>query len=433
MMCFSRASYIILYVYVYFMLGFVKLDDSDILGISLDSCRFELHTSQVTWEEAYKVCKLRGLTLASLSAKSEVDEVKFLVDSVKNVFSSYITISSSLWIGLRMESTSRSTSEFHWGDCTTILSITKSFDQLKSFTEATGCGYVSYDSIRLTRCDNTESMGFICENPNGVDSCFSTKSTTMYALGYKSKTALASSDCATECITSSCGAIYISSGDSCTLMSYKSGLSSSLSQSQLASTYYYHRRLFHDGPIPSVSDSGLSEDDLCSLPIGSPIVTTALNDVTTTELITPTSIGEATSQPITTQPTPEVTTTEDSTTQPTQEVTTNDITTQINNGVSTTITEYSTFNFSSCVCVCVEKNETLEEKIEKIVSELKVDTSVLSSTKRRKSCAEDPRPTAKSLGMFGVAIFALLLGFIISVDIIRFLQYVNRCCKQTGR
>ena len=31
-MCFSRASYIILYVYVYFMLGFVKLDDSDILG-----------------------------------------------------------------------------------------------------------------------------------------------------------------------------------------------------------------------------------------------------------------------------------------------------------------------------------------------------------------------------------------------------------------
>ena len=39
--------------------------------------------------------------------------------------------------------------------------------------------------------------------------------------------------------------------------------------------------LFHDGPIPSVSDSGLSKDDLCSLPIGSPIVTTALNDVTT--------------------------------------------------------------------------------------------------------------------------------------------------------
>ena len=31
----------------------------------------------------------------------------------------------------------------------------------------------------------------------------------------------------------------------------------------------------------SVSGSGLSQNDLCNLPIGSPIVTTALNDVTT--------------------------------------------------------------------------------------------------------------------------------------------------------
>ena len=185
-------------------------------------------------------------------------------------------------------------------------------------------------------------------------------------------------------------------------------------------------------------------------------------EVTTTEEGTTQPTPEVTTtEDSTTQPTPEVTTTEDSTTQPTlevtttedgttfpslevpttedstiqatSEVTTDDITTQINNGVSTTITEYSTFNFSSCVCVCVEKNETLEEKIEKIVSELKVDTSVLSSTKRKKSCAEDPRPTAKSVGMLGVAIFALLLGLIVSVDIIRFLQFVNGCFKQTGR
>lgn len=127
-------------------------------------------------------------------------------------------------------------------------------------------------------------------------------------------------------------------------------------------------------------------------------------------MITPTSIDEATLQP-----TPEETTTDDVTTEPTTEVTT------------------ETFNFSSCVCVCVEKNETLEEKIEKIVSDLKVDTSELSSTKRQKSCAEDPRPTAKNVGMLGVAIIALLIGLIISVDIIRFLQYVNGRFKQTGR
>ena len=74
---------------------------------------------------------------------------------------------SSVWIGLRMESTSGGTSEFHWGDCVTTLSITDSFESLTSFPDATACGYVSEDSIRLRRCDNTESMGFICENPNG--------------------------------------------------------------------------------------------------------------------------------------------------------------------------------------------------------------------------------------------------------------------------
>ena len=183
-------------------------------------------------------------------------------------------------------------------------------------------------------------------------------------------------------------------------------------------------------------------------------------------MITPTSIDEATSQPtpeetttddVTTEPTPEVTTTEDGITQPTPEVTTTkEGTTQPTSEVTTTeegtalptpevtttedgttqpTTEVTTetFNFSSCVCVCVEKNETLEEKIEKIVSDLKVDTSELSSTKRQKSCAEDPRPTAKNVGMLGVAIIALLIGLIISVDIIRFLQYVNGRFKQTGR
>ena len=87
---------------------------------------------------------------------------------------------SSVWIGLRMESTPGGTSEFHWGDCITTLAITDRFENLTSFPEATACGYVSEDSIKLTGCDNTASMGFICENPNG-ELCYQH---TQYADGW---------------------------------------------------------------------------------------------------------------------------------------------------------------------------------------------------------------------------------------------------------
>lgn len=91
-----------------------------------------------------------------------------------------------------------------------------------------------------------------------------------------------------------------------------------------------------------------------------------------------------------------------------------------------TTAKISVYNFSSCVCVCVEKNITLEEKIEQMVSELKVDTSVLSSTIREKACAEDPRPSARNVGILGTAIFTVLFGFIISLDFIRFFQAAER-------
>lgn len=61
-----------------------------------------------------------------------------------------------------------------------------------------------------------------------------------------------------------------------------------------------------------------------------------------------------------------------------------------------------------------------------MVSELKVDTSVLSSTIREKACAEDPRPSARNVGILGIAIFTVLVGFIISLDFIRFFQTAER-------
>lgn len=79
---------------------------------------------------------------------------------------------------------------------------------------------------------------------SGMDSCFTKASTTMFSMGYESKTALTSSNCASKCLSSSddCGAIYVTAGDSCSILRYDTDLSSSMSASHLVSTHYYPRR-----------------------------------------------------------------------------------------------------------------------------------------------------------------------------------------------
>lgn len=77
---------------------------------------------------------------------------------------------------------------------------------------------------------------------SGRDSCFTKMSSTVYSLGYDSKTALRSSDCASECLKSrNCGAVYVTAGSSCSLLQYKTSLPSSMLASHLESTQYYHR------------------------------------------------------------------------------------------------------------------------------------------------------------------------------------------------
>lgn len=65
-----------------------------------------------------------------------------------------------------MESSAGGSAEFHWGDCVPNTDVTSDFNSL-TYSEDTACGYVISDSLRLTACSSTVSMGFICENPNG--------------------------------------------------------------------------------------------------------------------------------------------------------------------------------------------------------------------------------------------------------------------------
>lgn len=77
----------------------------------------------------------------------------------------------------------------------------------------------------------------------GIDTCYTTLSTTISSMGYDETTALGYEKCASECLTSSesCAGVYVTSQDSCTLLTYKDDLPSNLSDTQLQSTHFYYR------------------------------------------------------------------------------------------------------------------------------------------------------------------------------------------------
>lgn len=58
------------------------------VSVSSSSCRFELHTSLLPWDEAYQACKHRGLTLASFGDKTDLVSVKSFIEHANGVYTS---------------------------------------------------------------------------------------------------------------------------------------------------------------------------------------------------------------------------------------------------------------------------------------------------------------------------------------------------------
>ncbi|XP_063415419.1 macrophage mannose receptor 1-like [Mytilus trossulus] len=96
-------------------------------------------------------------------------------------------------------------------------------------------------------------------------------------------------------------------------------------------------------------------------------------------------------------------------------------------GVETTaLSIISTIDFTTyCPCACDVFNitdEYIANYIKKLQKELKVDSETLSSTIRSRTCAEDPRQSAKNIGMFGVAVLAFGFTLILFMDILSVFQ-----------
>ncbi|XP_056009258.1 uncharacterized protein LOC125651353 [Ostrea edulis] len=60
--------------------------------------------------------------------------------------------------------------------------------------------------------------------------------------------------------------------------------------------------------------------------------------------------------------------------------------------------------------------EELNAEIAEIKKELEVEKTTLSSTIRKKTSADDPRPSAKTFGYFGIIIIVFVIGGIVALD-----------------
>jgi hypothetical protein len=65
------------------------------------------------------------------------------------------------------------------------------------------------------------------------------------------------------------------------------------------------------------------------------------------------------------------------------------------------------------------------DTIAKLQEELKVHTETLSSTIQSKTCAEDPRPSAKNIGIMGVVVLSVIFSLVFLMDLISFRKTIS--------
>jgi len=73
----------------------------------------------------------------------------------------------------------------------------------------------------------------------------------------------------------------------------------------------------------------------------------------------------------------------------------------------------------NCVCYIETSNLTVQERIERLISDLKVDTKNTTLSRMKKISAPDHRPSAKTIGAVGVVALVMVFGGIIVLDLER--------------
>ena len=84
-----------------------------------------------------------------------------------------------------------------------------------------------------------------------------------------------------------------------------------------------------------------------------------------------------------------------------------------------------------CVCACINVTSalTLEERIKEIVDYLKIDKAKTSFSIRKRTSAEDKRPSSVGIGYAGIATLVFVFGFLICLDLHFLIAKLSTLCK----
>lgn len=108
-------------------------------------------------------------------------------------------------------------------------------------------------------------------------------------------------------------------------------------------------------------------------------------------------------------------------------------TTMISQLLTTTdndVTELTSFNLS-CVCVCKNVNQTIEESIQQRRSELLLNKTKLSSALRKLTSAHDYRKSSEVIGSVSAIILVIIGMVVFCADICSVLSFCLRECLKS--
>lgn len=373
-----------------------------------EDCRYHVHFHPLSWSEAYNVCKDKNQTLLKLDDLAEHTKIHSIVDSkINKVLGSSL---DSVWIGLHATSQGGDLHHF-WPDCGQLTSYTD-FNPWQSSSEdqKEGCVMFHPSSTYYSAVDCYSSLPYICENIEADPiQCFFPETNDVVKSSFSVSQIHFTVDpfsCAKICHEdSSCAGVM--HGGSCEIL-----VSVNPPQALVARYDLYLDSVIDWIQYTSIA-STIPPRDACSVTSHSTVLTTPTALYASSESVT-TSVEPTltTLFPSTTPPSPSSTAT--LSTPHLQTVTGSIHSSPVMSSLLSSLT-------SVCYCPCVNNvtytPQELQQKIEKMKSELTVEAKQTNKYKRSLISVPDSRPSAQGIGSsVGVLTLGIVIALLVAFD-----------------
>ncbi|CAG2218052.1 CD206 [Mytilus edulis] len=392
-----------------------------------------LYTTPVTWETALTVCNSQGQNLVQIYREAKNHLLKeHLLDH----------LGMHIWIGLYAPNPSDNTNRI-WSDDGSPPSYE---NWSPSKTEGAGylCTYIVVENTglewNLADCD-TEKKSFMCEEDKSICTTGIYYTYTQWRSGSFSGSFYISPATVPGCINTCesiiangyvCwGFVYRVTTDPNACLTYDSTddpYYNIINQQYSGNHYNYIRNCnltihvrshcsacFPTTPHPTTLVQTTTEDHTTEIHTTTEDHTTRVH--TTTEEVEMTEDRITTIKDDTTTEYRTTVTTGEKTTQTTPEIgTSNGNQTRPGGGI---------YPYCTCTCQNVTTTLSLEESIQEIVNNIKVDKRKMSSHTRKLTSAKDSRPSSASIGYFGIVMLSTTFGILVFLD---FHRLIDKCC-----